>query len=250
MPDYSALQIPEADRGELHYSVSVDRSRVTRQSGGYAKTVVIGVVGTVIGALLAILLDMPAGWVVVAIFGFILVLGLLRLWTAKQLVAAPDEELVAFQVRAGGLLVPYNFFIPWSEIDRITYEWREAGGGTAVGVAGYVAKRAYDKSMSKHDLDNARRVMTVMLNDYTKTKSRVGGVHVGTVVGPMFGLPATAAVDLSGTVDDEQFKEALAVTERVARANGKGFEIHDIDAENAAAKAAQQAARAAKRAGR
>lgn len=171
------------------------------------------------------------------IFGFILLLAAWRMWVASTQLAATDAQLIAYQVRAGGVLIPSDFFIPWSEIDSATYEWRQAGGGVAVGVAGAVAKGAYDSAMSAHALDNARRSIEFSLNDYKKTNSRVGGKHIGMISGPFLGFPGTAMVNLSGTVDDATFKQLLEVTSRELLARGKTFGKRDPDAEGAAARA-------------
>lgn len=235
------LQIPESERGEILATVSVDRAKVALQSGGYGKTLAIGIVGVVFGLLLALGARLSAGWIIVAIFGFILLLAAWRMWVASQQVAATDEQLIAYQVRSGGVLIPSNFFIPWDEISGATYEWRQAGGGVAVGVAGAVAKGAYDSAMASHSLDNAKRVITFALVDYPRTNKRSGGNHIGMLAGPFIGFPGTGVVNLSGTVDDAVFTTLLEVTQRELLARGKTFVKYDYDAESEAARAVRKA---------
>jgi hypothetical protein len=239
VPTRDELQIPESEQGAVLASASVDKSRVANQAGGYRKTFVMGCVGVVAGIVFIVISpDNPMGGIVVlAIFGFLLLGASWRWWTSRILQEADEKDLVAYQVREGGLLIPTNFFIPWDEITGVTYEWRSAGGGVAVGVAGLVAKKAYDGAMAAHELDNARRVINVNLGDYKKTNARNGGMYSGMITGPFLGFPGSGTVNLSGTVNDAQFQELLTVTEREALARGKTFAKHDPDAEGEAARA-------------
>jgi hypothetical protein len=230
------LQIPESERGELLIAVSVSRDKVALQSGGYMKTLVMGIIGSVAGILFAIA-GFAAGFLLLGVFGFLIVLAGWRMWIASQQKNATDEALVAYEVRTGGVLIPSNFFIPWDEIGGATYQWRKAGGGVAVGRAGAAAKQTYDTSMAAHGLDNAKRLIEFDLIDYKKTNSRSGGNHIGMISGPMLGFPGTGAANLSGTVDDATFTTILEVTSRELLARGKTISEYNADAAGDAARA-------------
>ena len=216
-------QIPEDERGDLIESVVVDPQRSMKQSGAYVKGIVIGAVGVVAGILGVVLLNLAIAWAVVGIFALVIIISAYFLAATRSMASAPTE-LVIYQVRSGGVLVPQEFFIRWDEIVSANYEWTVAGSAFSVGLGGKLVNAPLTSMMSKHDLDNATRTINFNLADYKATASRSRGMNIGMLMGPLLGAPGFAAAAFGSMVDDERFRNILETTARQLGARGIPFE--------------------------